>query len=501
MTDAAGYGPPVWAVYEDVEGLLRQWALAYPERLCLWQAGTSREGRAIWAVAITDPSVPPEDKQHALLSGLHSGVERSATQAILAIMEWLLAGDDAAARETLRRQVVLCVPVAHPDGYVKGEHGMLYVDWTADGPRDPAALPEGVAFQKLVDEFVPDIHADVHGINLGFAACTMLENSAASYSNLALRPYHREIIDWMDQAALEEDFCSDTQESDSELVYWGPEMGGEFAQRAWRGRPRTYGALYGYWQYHTMVLASEIRWAQSGVARHRRLFQVGNETWPGENVAGYPTRVVLTNDYHMVVARGETAAARRASRVELWNRRESMAVGMPDPSVEGKAVFACATTPRAARQWLREGPLAECAERFTALPGADGTALRDFFAGWPGSQNRPEAYLSVRGPEPGAPEVAAPTHGLALRLRLFASSATVQELRLNGRLVELSDPRVGIWQARGMTYVELAVPEGGGRDDEFLLLTCAFDPGARPAEWSVVDALQRAGNAAGSTAR
>ncbi|MBT7164801.1 MAG: hypothetical protein HN904_18620, partial [Victivallales bacterium] len=140
-------------------------------------------------------------------------------------------------------------------------------------------------------------------------------------------------------------------------------------------------------------------------------------------------------------------------------------------------------------------------ERFAALPGADGAALGDFFAGWPGSQNRPEAYLSVRGPEPGAPEVAAPTHGLALRLRLFAPSATVQELRLNGRLVELSDPRVGIWQARGMTYVELAVPEGGGRDDEFLLLTCAFDPGSRPAEWSVADALQRAGDTMGSTAR
>jgi hypothetical protein len=177
-----------------------------------------------------------------------------------------------------------------------------------------------------------------------------------------------------------------------------------------------------------------------------------------------------------------------------------MAVGMPDPSVEGKAVFACATTPRAARQWLREGPLAECAERFAALPGADGAALGDFFAGWPGSQNRPEAYLSVRGPEPGAPEVAAPVHGLALRLRLFAPAATVQELRLNGTLIQLPDPRVCIWQDRGMTYVELDIPEARSVDHEFLLVTCIYDPGPRPAERSVADALQRAGNAMGSTA-
>lgn len=487
---AFDYGPPVWAPYEEVEELLRAWSVAYPAGCRLWQAGASREGRAIWAMAITDQAVGDEDKQHVLLSGLHSGVERSGTQAILASMEWLLRGEDEVARETRRRQVVLCVPVAHPDGYVRGEHGPLYVDWTTAGPRHPEALPEGVAFQKLVDDFIPDVHADVHGINLGFAACTMLENSAASYSNLALRPYHREIIDWMDQAALAEGFGSDTQESDSELVCWGPEMGPELVPRTWRGRPRTYAALYGYWCYHTMVLASEVRWARSGVARHRRLFQVGNEVWSGEAVAGYPTRVVLANDYHLVVARGGTAAERRASRVELWNRRESMAVAMVDPAVEGKAAFACATTPRAAREWLRERPLTEFVKGLDPLPEA--AALRDFFADWPGSQNRPEAWLSTRGPEANAPEVGPPRHGLVLRLRLFAAAAKVTELRLNGRSLGMATPGVRLWRARGMTYVEVDAPPELVAREECLLVTCCYDPGPRPPDWSLAEARSRA---------
>ena len=491
MAEHAPYGPPAWPPYERVEELLARWSEVHPEKLRLRRIGTSREGRALWAAAIGDWSGPGDDRQHVLLSGLHSGVERTATQGILATMEWLLAGEDAVARETLARQEILCVPVANPDGYVRGEHGPVYSDWTAAGPRDPEKSPESTAIQRLVDEFVPDVHADVHGVNLGFAACTMLENSAASYSNLALRPYHREIIDWMDRAALDEGYASDTQESDSELVYWGPEMGPEFARRAWRGRPRIYAALYAYWRYHTMVLASEIRWARSCLARHRRLFQVGNEIWPGENVSGYPTRVVLANDYHMVVARGDTAAGRRASRVELWNRRESMAVAMADPSVDGRAVFACATTPAAARKWLREAPLAECAERFAALPGADAAGLREFFAGWPGSQNHPEAFLSVRGPDPGAPEVGPPLHGFALRLRLFAPAATIRELRLNGRLLPLSDPRVSVWHARGMTHVELDVPGHEARDLDFALLTCLHDPGPRPEDWSLAAALAR----------
>lgn len=480
------YGPPVWAPYEEVEELLRIWSVAYPARCRLWQAGTSRDGRAIWAMAITDQAVADEDKQHVLLSGLHSGVERSGTNAILAIMEWLLQGKDEGAQATLCRQVVLCVPVAHPDGYVRGEHGTLYVDWTTAGPRQPEALPEGVAFQKLVDDFVPDVHADVHGINLGFAACTMLENSAASYSNLALRPYHREIIEWMDRAALAAGFCSDTQESDSELVYWGPEMGPELVSRTWRGRPRTYAALYGYWRYHTMILASEVRWALSGVARHRRLLQVGNEVWPGEPVAGYPTRVVLANDYHMIVARGQTAAERRASRVELWNRRESMALGMVDPMVEGKAFLACATTPQAAREWLREQSLTE----FVAT--LESTVLREFLANWPGSQNRPEAWLSVRGPEAAAPDMPPPVHGLALRLRLFSPMAEVQELRLNGQLLDLAAPEVQLWRARGMTYVEVEIGPELAAQTECLLLTCRYDPGQRLPEWSLAEARSQA---------
>jgi hypothetical protein len=240
-----------------------------------------------------------------------------------------------------------------------------------------------------------------------------------------------------------------------------------------------------------MVLASEVRWAESGLARHRRLFQVGNETWPSERVSGYPTGVVLANDYHMVVARGETAAERRASRIELWDRRESMAVGMVDPSVEGKAVFACATTPPAAREWMLEGPLENAVERFVRLPGADVAALRTFFAGWPGSQNDPVACWSVRGPEPDVPNVPAPTHGLALRLRLFSPCAIVVELRLNGCLLSLADRRLKVWHGRGMTFVEVEiVPEEAARE-ELLLLTCNYRTGER-SDWSVAAALARA---------
>ena len=58
--------------------------------------------------------------------------------------------------------------------------------------------------------------------------------------------------------------------------------------KLWLGRPNVYAAIYCYHHYHTLVSASEVGWERSGLLRHRRLLEIGNETWPGEYYRGYP---------------------------------------------------------------------------------------------------------------------------------------------------------------------------------------------------------------------
>jgi hypothetical protein len=458
--------------------------------------GRSAQGRALYAIRLTDARANDTDKEHALVTALHSGRERSASTTVLSMIEWLLS-DEAVAREVLRRQVVVALPIPDPDRYEAGKISPVYGAWTLDGPRDPDRSPEAVAVQRMMDQYQPEVHADIHGANLDFARYIMFENSGASYSNVALRPYHRDIIRQMDEAALAEGYGSDTAECDAERLFWGPDVD-QMRSKTWFGRARVYAAIYCYYRYHTLISASEVGWERSGVLRHRRLLQIGNETWPGEYAAGYPTRVIMSNMHAQLTAYGATAAARRASRVELWNKLPQLTLGMVDPMVEGRATCACATSPAAARKWLAGRSLAAVVETLRAHPRMNAAPIAQFAAGWPAGQNGPEAYLGLQsGAEdqgasplgrPGAVGATAESqpiqNGLCLRLRLPYGKARIQELRVNGHPVPASATDGFVeWSARGWRFIQINFPPARLSTDDVFLVTCRYDPCEQRAHW------------------
>ena len=185
--------------------------------------GQSREDRPVYAIRLTDPNTSDKHKENVFISALHSGGERTGTATVFYLMEWMLSGDPLAA-EILRTQNIICMPVPNPDDYLRGDLGYVYSEWNLKGPKDPEHMPEGMAVKEVMDELQPDVHADIHGLTMNFTKYIMLENSGSSYSNLGLRCYHHEIIRQMDAAALAEGYPSDRQESDSERIYWGPEL-------------------------------------------------------------------------------------------------------------------------------------------------------------------------------------------------------------------------------------------------------------------------------------
>ena len=476
------YGPPIWAPFERLEAVLRRWQSENADIMRLEIAGRSRQGRPVYAVRLTDPTVADDTKEHALLTGLHSGVERTGTATMFYLMEWLLSGDPASS-EILRRQVVVVMPVPTPDDYVEGKHGAVYGPWTLDGPPDPEALPEAAVVQRVMDRLQPEVHADIHGVSMDFARYIMLENSGSSYSNLGLRCYHREIIRQMDEAALSEGYPSDLQEADSERIFWGPELDA-MGSRLWSGRPRVYAATYCYHHYHTILSASEVGWERSGYLRHRRLLEIGDEVWPGEYYPGYPARVVLSNNYHMVTAYGRTAAERRRSRVELWQSQGQLTIGMNDPMVEGKIVFVCSTSPAAAATWLEDRSLCGFAARLSEHPEVDAAPIQAFVSGWPAGQNSPQASLALVQGSPRSGEPRPIENGLALRLRIPFDSAELIDLRENGRRVPSSETDGFVtWRARGYTYVQIGIPPETARSTDLFVVTCRYDPRVQRGHW------------------
>ena len=490
-------GPPAWPPYDKIDAVLKYWAGKHPQLMTLEKMGSSVEGRPVYAVVLTDPQANDDQKEHALITALHSGLERSASTSMMAIIEWLLSGEQA-AQEILHRQVVVCLPVPDPDRYEKGHVSPLYGSWTLKGPIDPQKVPEAVFVQRVMDKYQPEVHADIHGTNLDFERYIMFESSAASYSNSALRPYRRDIMRQMDEAALAEGFSSDTVESDAERIFYGPGLQ-SIQRRCWIGQPRFYGAMYPYYHFHTLIAASEVGWDRSGVLRHRRLLEIGNERWPGEYYPGYPTRVIMGNTHARITAYGRTAAERRHSRVELWNRADELTFGFVDPVVEGKAMCVLSISQAADKSYLADPTVAAVTKSVCKYQRMDAEAVARFANGWPAGQNHPHAwfYLQRRAAKTGAnkqkPKEASTgdqpkpiEHGLCLRLRLPYAKATITDLRLNGHPLPSSETDgFTQWVARASTYIQVNLSPARLRQDDLFVVTCAYDPGEKRERWDL----------------
>ena len=162
----------------EYEETLRFWAEKHRGPLTLETRGTTREKAPILLLRISDKSVPDADKQVCLVTALHSGPERSPTTTLLHLTEWLL-GDSPEAAEIRRKQIVLLMPIVNPyaffvtdrfgnsqgiDPYT-GRQGEVWDPKTLK-LVSPEKTPELQAFASVVDEYRPEVHADVHGIGL-----------------------------------------------------------------------------------------------------------------------------------------------------------------------------------------------------------------------------------------------------------------------------------------------------------------------------------------------
>lgn len=481
------FGPAVHPTFSQLENRLLEWEKAYPRIMTLRKLGATAQGRPLLAAVLTDPDSPADQKEHVLITALHCGAERSAATGIFYLMDWLLKGSPG-AREILRGQVIAFMPVVNPDGYVSGSlrnsHDRdSYKEWNREGPLYPEQMPEALAAKGLMDELQAELHADYHGTGMQFRGYIMAENSGAAYSNIALKSYKHEIIRQMDQAALAEGYPSDQLEQDAERIYWGPELEA-LGPKLWSGRPLYYAATYGYEHYHTLIFANENAWERSSLLRHRRLLEIGQEIWPGEYYPGYPTRVIHKNELHFVTAYGETAAARRRSRVELWNKQGQIVTGINNPQTEGMVLFVCSTTGRAARRWLSDKSLPRFAQRIAEHGNIDAGPIRSALMDHPDAGAQFKAHLllmSGRADESELPPVAESEpieNGLSLRLRIPYPKARISEVRVNGRSAPVS-PREGYlsWVARGFTYVQVNIPPERSRKEDLFVVTCLYDPG------------------------
>ena len=471
---------------------LEYWKKRHPKILDVEQVGLSSGGLGVHLLTITDTRVANVDKQVCLVTALHGGPERSGTTTILHLMEWLL-GDSEESRETLRKQVLLVMPINHPDAFFHTDRfgNAAKIDpYTGGGPqhwdleklkyKSADKAPEVKAVLEVVDRWRPDVHADVHGTGLQeypldklgdrtrYQGQTMIEITGSAYSNYVLRPWDWRVTEAMIAAGREAGYPSDRFEADAQRSFHGPIMN-PIADRTWRGQPKFYTAQYGYAKYHTMVMAFEVGWEQSGVARLRGLLRIGNRRWQDEPYPGYPVDRVKAFIGHYVTAWGQTAEQRRRSRVELWQKQGRFTQAVLYPQTDGRDTYFVATSEAAAEVLTKDRDQFLLAA--SARDDIDAAALGGVV------HSGPEIMLAVDKARSAGDAAESIQHGIGLRLRLPYNNPTINAVRLNGHLLKRSDSNGWqSWQGNGFTQVQINVPPENSSQRDLYLITCEYEP-------------------------
>jgi len=285
--------PSLDEIYQGLD----EFVSANPDMARIETLGTSAEGREVKAVYVTDRSIGAAEKDVAFVICGRHGQELGTRVVGLALLDWL---SSAEAEDTRRRQLVAVVPVANPDGCVRGEF------WA---PNDKLSETEASTIGRLAERHQPDAVMDVHswgGVLDGEAVVT--GNTSASGEDVFI---HGSIAATMTERAAAKGYPL--------LIHR-------------TGLSNAYNNFYCgmcYENFHSVVFGVEVNHsfldpkecAESGMAVIEAFLDAGNTRSPWEPHAGYPNRLLLGDFFTSVRAAGSTAAERRKSRSEIWRNR------------------------------------------------------------------------------------------------------------------------------------------------------------------------------------
>ena len=448
----------------ELEKGLQGWAKEHPKRIQIETLGTSGEGRPLLMAKVTDFNVPDDDKQVVLLTVTHAD-ELSAATGLLHLTKWLI-GDDSDAAEIRKGIVTLVIPVVNPDGYTAWSerredqrtcHRTIvgktdpWSGWTKDGPKAPEKNPELAALFQVAEKYRPDASFDVHGV--WFNEQSMWESTSFSWSDKRVHSFCPDIPELMNRAAEAEGYLMLRPAEDSGRIKVTAPDPVSPAHYYCTGSNRSF-ATFLYDRYHTLALMCEAGYEGSVVARARKLLEIGLQKWRNEPFVGYPVNQVGGWGSMTVSAWGDTAAKRRASRVELWENADRLFTSLVfHQAAYGKMAAVCATNVPAAEKWIGDGKLPGVWDRLESHEQIDAKYLKDFsedtlwkrvsYPMWFNRKNKSIAPIK---------------HGLAVRLYVPYPDAKLTDTRIDGKPVEESATDGYVVRRNGGTIVQFNIP-------------------------------------------
>ena len=438
----------------ELESFYRALQDEFPDYVALEEAGHSVQGRSIWLLTITGRDTSDEDKQRVLMVGQEHGQERSASLALLELARWLVT---PAAAEIRRRQRIGLMPVVNPDSWEDLRFNNvndvnLYADYSLDG--EPTQ-PESQTVSEVLARMQPELFCSLHGTEFGWKY-RMGESNGFSWTTSQFdRSHSRLFIEEINRAAESAGFPQDRGEEEAERIL--PWLPGNIHHSYYSGR-RITSCVHAYHRYHALTNTMEVHHPLSGLIRCRRMLELGNQPWRTESVAGYPVRTMFQQDETFVAAYGQTAAERRASRVQLWAHSDQFVVARGVNEPVGMALSAFSLDPEDYDRWrsLEIDTFLQQKENELELDLTEIRALRrrhSRFQSLRCDQIKPTASAKE------GPLLRTASQGLALRLRL-PNRSTIRKVWLDGRPIALSssDGYESWHTAHGFTVLQVNIP-------------------------------------------
>ena len=303
--------------------------------------GKSEDGKwDIPAVVVTNPSIPADEKQNAIITLVRHGQERGARVVGPEILNYLISDD---AREIRDKQCVIVLPVANPEGFIKDEfNSSMY------GITDL----EKKIWGNLCSAYVPDMMTDYH--SLGKSSGPKYDRGdvevilPANTTRWGMdEQVHQYVANKMAEGAAEKGWPYEIHTlEDLSFYYFGDPTGtGRFPQRYMQEKvfllhiqdhQEQYDAYSNYTngpaylKWHALVMGLETNhWAigvdnglaESGLAPVQALLHMGNTRFPWEKDSGYPTNILVGDFRISIRPTGKNPGERRTSREKIWRER------------------------------------------------------------------------------------------------------------------------------------------------------------------------------------
>lgn len=518
---------------EQIEQGLLSWQKQFPRRITVERRAVTAEGRPILVALLTDAVTSDEDKQVVLLTASHAGSEICAATSLLHTIKWLIS-DEPLATKVRQHVITLIMPVGVPDAYARvhddeevgitafGIHRGFnvtgsepYRDWDWEGLKKTkqkgksAQNPEGESLLSVMQEYMPDVYLDLHGVDREGLAT----QESIGFSWGSARSYVRGFTEEMETAANREGFC--VMRPDEDAGRLSTDVVVNSAEHHFITSVRDITApVFAYNQYHSLAFTCEVNFEESALAWIKRLLELGTERWRREFFKGYPTNLVASYGLMSIAAWGDTAKKRRRSRVDLWRKTSRLCYGTALPLPErGHTVGCCATTVRAAYKFLPDGSIGSMLKALKGKKQFNIDYLERFFENsdtlrrvpCPTEMHPCNGYIATKyrdmaekhkvwglsangkqfkppespfkGPDdPSIGEDLPPENGMAIRLFIPYLDAAITEVRLDGhRLAKSVTDGYDVIRDGG-TVVQVNIPPE--KLGEFHIVTCNYETSA-----------------------